>query len=114
MMSAFLDVGLREQRICGIQAHLSRPQPFLKTLRDRITSAAQVTNHEIDVAVRDLIEEGRRARQIFEKRREAPEAAAQNDCMTSIFSAPAAVSYKLSSGLARGAARRTRPRRRLD
>ena len=54
----------------GQRTYAPRPQTFLVAAQDAITSAAEATGREIDLAVRDLIEEGLAcARGILEKRR---------------------------------------------
>ena len=54
----------------GQRTYAPRPQTFLPAVQDAIVSAAEATGREIDLAVRDLIEEGgARARAILEKRR---------------------------------------------
>ena len=54
----------------GQRTYAPRPQTFLAATQDAITSAAEATGREIDLAVRDLIEEGLAcARGILEKRR---------------------------------------------
>ncbi len=54
----------------GQRTYAPRPQAFLAAAQDAIVSAAEATGREIDLAVRDLIEEGGAcARAILEKRR---------------------------------------------
>ncbi|MGA8899904.1 MAG: cell division protein FtsH, partial [Bradyrhizobium sp.] len=54
----------------GQRTYAPRPQTFLAAAQDAIVSAAEATGREIDLAVRDLIEEGGAcARAILEKRR---------------------------------------------
>jgi cell division protease FtsH len=54
----------------GQRTYAPRPQTFLPAMQDAVVSAAEATGREIDLAVRDLIEEGGAcARAILEKRR---------------------------------------------
>jgi cell division protease FtsH len=54
----------------GQRTYAPKPQIFLPAMRDQIVSAAEATGREIDLAVRDLIENGdAKARQILETRR---------------------------------------------
>ncbi len=54
----------------GQRTYAPRPQTFLPAMQDAIVSAAEATGREIDLAVRDLIEDGGAcARAILEKRR---------------------------------------------
>jgi cell division protease FtsH len=54
----------------GQRTYAPRPQTFLPAIQDTVTSAAEETGREIDLAVRQLIETGDAcARQILEKRR---------------------------------------------
>ena len=54
----------------GQRTYAPRPQTFLPSLQDSVVSAAEATGREIDLAVRELIEDGdARAKQILEKRR---------------------------------------------
>ncbi|TMJ87958.1 MAG: ATP-dependent zinc metalloprotease FtsH, partial [Alphaproteobacteria bacterium] len=54
----------------GQRTYTSRPQNFLPGVQDRAVSAAEATEREIDLAVRDLIEAGdASARSILERRR---------------------------------------------
>ncbi|MFL6814075.1 MAG: ATP-dependent zinc metalloprotease FtsH, partial [Bradyrhizobium sp.] len=54
----------------GQRTYASRPQNFLPGVQDRVVSAAEATEREIDLAVRDLIESGdASARSILERRR---------------------------------------------
>src|SRR4051794_10342640 len=54
----------------GQRTYASRPQNFLPGVQDRVVSAAEATEREIDLAVRDLIEAGdASARSILERRR---------------------------------------------
>ncbi|HTW51138.1 MAG TPA: ATP-dependent zinc metalloprotease FtsH [Stellaceae bacterium] len=58
----------------GQRIYAPRPQPFLAP-QDQVVSAAEATAREIDIAVRDLVEEAdRRAQQILEERRDDLEA----------------------------------------
>jgi len=58
----------------GQRVYAPRPQPFLAP-QDQVVSAAEATAREIDIAVRDLVEEAdRRAQQILEERRDDLEA----------------------------------------
>jgi cell division protease FtsH len=61
----------------GQRTYAARPQPFLIASRDVVVSAAEATAREIDLAVRQLVEEGdASARQILEQRRADLEAGA--------------------------------------
>jgi cell division protease FtsH len=54
----------------GQRTYAPRPQSFLAATQDTVVSAAEATAREIDLAVRDLIEEAdTRARAILERRR---------------------------------------------
>jgi cell division protease FtsH len=54
----------------GQRTYAPRPQAFLPAAQDSIVSAAEATQREIDLAVRDLIETGdARARSILEQHR---------------------------------------------
>jgi len=54
----------------GQRTYTSRPQNFLPGVQDKVVSAAEATEREIDLAVRDLIEAGdASARSILERRR---------------------------------------------
>ena len=54
----------------GQRTYASRPQNFLPGVQDRVVSAAEATEREIELAVRDLIEAGdASARSILERRR---------------------------------------------
>jgi cell division protease FtsH len=54
----------------GQRTYASRPQNFLPGVQDKVVSAAEATEREIDLAVRDLIEAGdASARSILERRR---------------------------------------------
>ena len=54
----------------GQRTYASRPQNFLPGVQDKMVSAAEATEREIDLAVRDLIEAGdNSARSILERRR---------------------------------------------
>ncbi|WP_370138692.1 MULTISPECIES: ATP-dependent zinc metalloprotease FtsH [unclassified Bradyrhizobium] len=54
----------------GQRTYAPRPQAFLGAAQDKIVGAAEATGREIDLAVRNLIEEGdRRARDILQRRR---------------------------------------------
>jgi cell division protease FtsH len=54
----------------GQRTYAPKPQNFLPSMQDTVVSAADATAREIDVAVRDLIEEGSAsARAILERRR---------------------------------------------
>ena len=54
----------------GQRTYAPRPQAFLPAMQDAVVSAAEATGREIDLAVRQLIEDGdASARQILEKRR---------------------------------------------
>lgn len=54
----------------GQRTYAARPQPFLQTAQDTVVSAAELTGREIDLAVRELVEEGDAcARAILEKHR---------------------------------------------
>jgi len=54
----------------GQRTYASRPQNFLPGVQDRVVSAAEATEREIDLAVRDLIEAGdASARSVLERRR---------------------------------------------
>jgi cell division protease FtsH len=54
----------------GQRTYSWRPQNFLPGVQDRVVSAAEATEREIDLAVRDLIESGdASARSILERRR---------------------------------------------
>ncbi len=54
----------------GQRTYASRPQAFLPAMQDAVVSAAEATGREIDLAVRQLVEDGDAcARQILEKRR---------------------------------------------
>ncbi len=61
----------------GQRTYAARPQPFLIASQDVVVSAAEATAREIDLAVRQLVEEGdASARQILEQRRADLEAGA--------------------------------------
>lgn len=61
----------------GQRTYAARPQPFLVASQDVVVSAAEATAREIDLAVRQLVEEGdASARQILEQRRADLEAGA--------------------------------------
>nr|WP_158667860.1 ATP-dependent zinc metalloprotease FtsH [Bradyrhizobium guangdongense] len=54
----------------GQRTYAPKPQAFLGAAQDKIVGAAEATGREIDLAVRNLIEEGdRRARDILQRRR---------------------------------------------
>lgn len=54
----------------GQRTYAPKPQVFLPAAQDAIVAAAEATGREIDLAVRNLIEEGdRRARDILQRRR---------------------------------------------
>ncbi|WP_128927111.1 ATP-dependent zinc metalloprotease FtsH [Bradyrhizobium guangxiense] len=54
----------------GQRPYAAKPQAFLLAAQDKIVAAAEATGREIDLAVRNLIEEGdRRARDILQRRR---------------------------------------------
>lgn len=54
----------------GQRTYAAKPQTFLAAAQDAVVSAAEATAREIDLAVRNLIEEGdRRAREILQRRR---------------------------------------------
>lgn len=54
----------------GQRTYAPKPQAFLGAAQDKIAGAAEATGREIDLAVRNLIEEGdRRARDILQRRR---------------------------------------------
>ena len=54
----------------GQRTYAPKPQSFLGAAQDKIVGAAEATGREIDLAVRNLIEEGdRRARDILQRRR---------------------------------------------
>ncbi|RXH34333.1 cell division protein FtsH [Bradyrhizobium nanningense] len=54
----------------GQRTYAPKPQAFLGAAQDKIAGAAEATGREIDLAVRNLIEEGdRRARDILRQRR---------------------------------------------
>lgn len=54
----------------GQRTYAPRPQAFLPAMQDAVLSAAEATGREIDLAVRQLIEDGDAcARHILEKRR---------------------------------------------
>jgi len=54
----------------GQRTYAAKPQPFMTAAQDAVVSAAEATGREIDLAVRNLIEEGdRRARDILQQRR---------------------------------------------
>ncbi len=54
----------------GQRTYASRSQAFLQSTQDTVVSAAELTGREIDLAVRELVEEGdARARDILEKHR---------------------------------------------
>jgi len=56
--------------VVGQRTYAPRPQPFLSAPQDIAVSAAEATAREIDLAVRQLVEEGDAlARQILEQRR---------------------------------------------
>ena len=61
----------------GQRTYAPRPQTFLPE-QDQVVSASEATGREIDLAVRNLIEEaGRTAREILERRRSDFEAGAE-------------------------------------
>ncbi|WP_191093354.1 ATP-dependent zinc metalloprotease FtsH [Bradyrhizobium campsiandrae] len=54
----------------GQRTYAPKPQAFMAATQDTIVAAAEATGREIDVAVRNLVEEGdRRARDILQQRR---------------------------------------------
>jgi cell division protease FtsH len=54
----------------GQRTYAPKPQAFLGAAQDKIVGAAEATGREIDLAVRNLIEEGDcRARDILQQRR---------------------------------------------
>jgi cell division protease FtsH len=62
----------------GQRTYAPKPQTFIPTMQDAVVSAAEATGREIDLAVRQLIEEGdARAREILDQRRAELEAGVQ-------------------------------------
>jgi len=54
----------------GQRTYAPKPQTFIPAMQDAVVSAAEATGREIDLAVRQLIEEGdARAREVLDKRR---------------------------------------------
>ncbi|PIT03598.1 cell division protein FtsH [Bradyrhizobium nitroreducens] len=54
----------------GQRTYAAKPQAFLMAAQDKIVAAAEATGREIDLAVRNLVEEGDlRAREILQRRR---------------------------------------------
>jgi cell division protease FtsH len=54
----------------GQRTYAPKPQAFMAATQDSIVAAAEATGREIDLAVRNLVEEGdRRARDILQRRR---------------------------------------------
>jgi cell division protease FtsH len=77
----------------GQRTYAPKPQAFLVAVQDKIVAAAEATGREIDLAVRNLIEEGdRRAREILQRRRADLDAGAElliaNETLTSEQFAP--------------------------
>jgi cell division protease FtsH len=85
------------QRTCA-----PKPQAFLAAVQDKIVTAAEATGREIDLAVRNLIEEGdRRARDILQRRRPDLDAGVElliaNETVTSEQFAPLLGTYSKES-----------------
>ncbi|WGD55023.1 hypothetical protein QA641_14600 [Bradyrhizobium sp. CB1650] len=77
----------------GQRTYAPKPQAFLAAAQDAVVAAAEATGREIDLAVRNLIEEGdNRARDILQRRRADLEAGVElliaNETVTSEQFAP--------------------------
>lgn len=82
----------------GQRTYAPKPQTFLAATQDAVAAAAEATGREIDLAVRNLIEEGdRRARDILQHRRDDLDAGVElliaNETVTSEQFAPLLGTY---------------------